>query len=569
MKFKETTEEICKKLLSDNSINDYFYTLTYKRHLDDLKRLDKSKYRFNEKLATKYILVIESLKHIKGDKANQFFDLEYWQIAMLKILAGWETKNSKGEWVRRFNSSYIFIARKNGKSIIASGFAIADMILRPEQGGEIKICATKKEQAQIVYNDILGQLKTSDDFKRLYHSARGVITYKPLDTTISTLGNESTAIKEDGFNASIGIVDEYSAHGTRALYDIIESSMGSKKNPIMFAITTAGFYLGSPSVAEYEHCKKILLGQIEDENYFAFLSAPMNVKGKYYKKFTDESILASNPNIDVSVSRDFLFNQRESVKKNPEKMVSYLTKHENRFVAQSEIFIPIEDWKDCAVDKDPDLSDSEIKVIGLDLSRVDDFTAVSIMYKLKENDYYLKSHFFVPENKLLQRERQLRVNLTAWKESGYITATKGDVIDYDFVYAFLEKELTLNEEKESYNMDIELRYDPYSAKALISKIENELGFDEAHATRQGFLTLSAPTKLLLDLVKSRYLTHDNNPCMNWMVSNVVVKLDPSGNIKPDKTDPNRKIDGVASAVNCLDGMIEKIGEEEEEEVVWI
>lgn len=567
MKIK-TIEELCILLINDKKINNFFYILTFERHIRDLKELDKEQFRFDEKKAQRYIKITETLTHFKGPLSGKYLKLENWQKAVLGILSGWEELDTEGDWVRRFPMNYIFIARKNGKSIWASGFVTADNIVRPEEGGEVKLAATKKEQAQVVYNGILKQMNRNRELKKNIKIAKGIITYLPTDTTISTLGNESTAEKEDGFNASIGIVDEYSAHGTRALFDIIESSMGARKQPVMFVITTAGFNLGSPSVSEYDHSVDILKGVVKDENYFCFIAAPMNREGIFYEKFSNEALEAANPNIDISVKRNFLYRQRDKAQTNADGLNSYLTKHENRFVASSEVFISLETWKKNAMEEeDIDFSNITDKIIGIDLSITDDMTAIVELFKIDDDEYYLKTMFFIPKENVSERDKTLKIPLEKWIAQGHIKTTEGDFIDYDVLYNYIVDRIEEDLDGLSYN--IELRYDPYKAKQLVTRLNNELGFDDTIITRQGFLTLSAPTKLLLDLTKSGKLKHNNNPVMNWMISNFTILIDEAGNIKPNKKERNKKIDGVAATINSIDGIIEKIGEEESSGIIWV
>ncbi len=560
-----TTLAKCKALLKDRHHKKFFYSLTFKRHVEDVvKYKNGDKFRFNEELGKAYVTIIEELKHLKGEWANKLFILEDWQKAIVEILYGWEEKNSNGVWVRRFHISNIFMGRKNGKSIFASGGAIADTILRPSDGGEVKMSATKREQSKIVWDDIFGQMKKHPVLSKQIHSARDVLTYKPNNTTFTTLGNESTAVKEDGFNASYAVVDEVSSMNTRALIDIIESSMGSREQPHIMMIGTAGFNLGSPGYSEYEYSRNILLGNYDNPNYFAFICSPHDSKGKEFKKFSDNALYGANPNIGVSVKLDFLQAQRKSARQDSTKLVSYLTKHENRYVSQSAIFIDLDDWKRNTVTEEPDLTKATDKIIGLDLSINDDFTAKSCVYKFDDDSYYLKTHFYIPKDTVMTRERQVAAPLGSWVEDGYITATPGDFIDTDYIYNDLVKDI----EDPEADFNIELNYDPFRAKQLISRVENEIGF-ECSATRQGYLTLSPATKLLLDLTKAGKLKHDGNPVMNWMISNLSVLFDPAGNMKPDKTFRDRKIDGVASTINCLVSLIEKIGEEEQSEIIWV
>ncbi len=140
-----------------------------------------------------------------------------------------------------------------------------------------------------------------------------------------------------------------------------------------------------------------------------------------------------------------------------------------------------------------------------------------------------------------EREKTLKVPLLAWVNKGYITATPGSAIDYDYIYKDIE---------ESIDNCESILYDPYKAKHLAKRIEDK-GFENSTPLRQGFLSISSPTKFFKDLVKEGNLVHDNNPVTNWMVSNLIVDTDASGNIKPDKKDGNRKIDGPAAIINAL------------------
>ena len=69
--------------------------------------------------------------------------------------------------------------------------------------------------------------------------------------------------------------------------------------------------------------------------------------------------------------------------------------------------------------------------------------------------------------------------------------------------------------------------------------------------RQGFMSLSEPTKEFERLVVSGKLCHGSNPCLAWQANNVTVKHDPAGNIKPDKGQQTHKIDGIAASIIAL------------------
>jgi phage terminase large subunit-like protein len=514
-----------------------------------LKRFKNSKeYRFNEKMAKAYIFIMSQMKHYKGEYAGQLFKMEEWQVKAISILVGWEKKDSKGRWVRRFSTALFFLARKNGKTFIASALAIADSIIRGEEGGEVVCIATKRDQAKIAWQGIDNMLYANKDTAKYTKTAYNTTVFTKNNTTVKTLGRDSKT--EDGANYSFILVDEYHSHPDASLFEVAKSSSGARVQPLNLIITTAGFNMASPLISEYDHAKSILDGTIEDDNYFAFVAEPHPDADP----FSEEAWLSANPNLGVSVSVDFMKKEAEAAKTRPDLMTNYLTKHLNKFVSQSEAFINLDDWKKANKEK-PDLSEAIYKIIGIDLSIRDDFTARAVLYVLPDNKYYLDTHFYIPRENIQQREREIRAPLQTWEREGYVTATVGNVIDFDYIYKDIIEDIET--EAESYIM-----YDPYQAKALIHKIENDNGFSDCEVVRQGFLSLSAPTKYALDIIKRGDLIHSNNPIMNWMVSNVAVITDPAGNIKPDKTEPNRKIDGFAAFVNTLYKAIELIDEGE-------
>ncbi len=511
-----------------------YYEKTFERHkqdLEDVKSGKKKNLRFNKKLGLAYVSIIEQLKHYKGEFAGQKIKLEDWQKKLVAILFGWQKLNSKCEWVRRFNTAFIFIPRKNGKTILASGIAIADAILSGEYGGEIVIFATKREQAKLCWVGCEKMIESHPDLKKESKIAYSTILIKPTDTTIKPLGRDSKT--EDGLSVSLGIADEYHAHPDNSLWEVIESSQGARKQPLMIAITTAGFYIESPAYAMYEYAKKVLDGVIEDDNFFAFIAEA----DKDDDPFSEETWIKANPNYDVSFNKDYMQKQALSAKNRPELRNNFLVKHLNIWTTSAEEFISFAEWKACK----GEIAEDGRKVAGIDLSVTDDFSSLVVTI-YKDGKYYIKPKFYIPEDGVKEREKELRVPLFMWVKEGFVIATPGNSINYDYILADIEKELSEFEA---------LCYDPYRAKIIINRLENEFGYEDSIPIRQGYLTLSSPTGFLRSLIREKKLVHNDNPVMNWMISNVAIKRDEAGNIKPDKSNPRKKIDGVAALINTL------------------
>jgi len=544
----------------------------HKRDLVDVKSGKKQNLRFNRELGLKYVYLLETFKHYKGVKAGEYFSLEDWQKRSIAIWAGWEKKNSNGIWVRRFGRSFWFIPKKNGKTLLASGLAVVDSILRGEEGAEIYSFATKRDQAMLAWNGFKEMLEKHPIFKSGTNVSYSTINLKnnnkiekELGKKIKSsffkpLGRDSTTI--DGINTYFGVADERHAHPDNSVYDNVESSMASRLQPHLMSITTAGFNVYSPCYEDYLHAKKVLDGVIEDDDLFVFIAeAPKKPEGEEYKDwyFREDVIKAANPNFGVSVQKDFILKEAKRAQTEPKKLNSYLVKHLNVWTSAAESFFSLDDWISCKGEVN---ADGEF-VGGLDLSINDDFTSFIKLYR-KNGIYYIKPFFYVPKEGVQEREKVLKVPLVSWINQGYITATPGKTTNYIYIYNEIEKDID--------NMKM-LGYDIYKAKKLIKLIAEPIdtdiilefgedldlnnieryknSYENCIPITQGYRTLSEPTIWLKQLIKDKKIVHDGNPVLTWMISNCSVQTNPQGNVMLDKSDKYRKIDGVAATVNAL------------------
>ena len=348
-----------------------------------------------------------------------------------------------------------------------------------------------------------------------------------------------------------------------SLFDVVKSSMGARKQPFVLIISTAGFNLMSPLVSELEHGRDILNNNIIDDGYFAFICEPKPDADP----FSIEALRASNPNMGVSISEEYLLQEAETAKTRPDKLVPYLTKHLNIFTNQSEIFLPIDDWKKCSsTENDPiDISDAIYASIGTDLSVSDDWTAVATTFLFADNTLYTKVKLFIPDHNMRIRAKELKVPLEAWVKEGHVTVTHGNTINQGEIYNYIVSQIELCNEM---NIDVTHGYDPYKAKWIVAHLENEASFENNESIPQGFRTMTEPLNMLLSSVKGYNIIHEHNPALNWMASNLAIQFDSYGNMKPDKTERNRKIDGIASILNTICVLIPHMQEEVSESTVY-
>ncbi|MBR2219146.1 MAG: terminase large subunit [Alistipes sp.] len=507
-----------------------YVRLAVERYYADLDRaLDKGWY-FDKKAAMRAIRFIEKLKHTKGEWAGQRFRLEPWQQFVLWNIFGW--KNADG--TRRFRYAYIEIARKNGKTALSAGIGLYMLFADGESRPEVYSAATVKDQAKICFSDAVEIVKATD-LKNYLTPYRNSIVYELKGGTMKPLSSDYGT--HDGLNPSCGIIDEFHAHKDSGMFDVIKSAFGARRQPLMFIITTAGFDKSGVCYAYRENVIKVLRGVNEDDSLFGIIYT-LDDKSEW----DDPTMwIKANPNLGVSLSADYLADQVKDAKNRPEAVRNVMTKNVDLWVDAERTWILDDVWQKCIGTTDP----ADLKGCAcwgrLDLSNVSDITAYVLLFH--ENDrFQLLPHFWIPEEKMLEKVRKENINYDKWAAEGYVTVTPGNVIDYDFVKADILRIVA----------DYDLRtsaYDRWNSSQTIIDLQNE-GM-ECNPFGQGYGSMSAPTKEFEKLVLTGKIEHFGNPVLRWMLASTLVKTDPAGNIKPDKEKSTQKIDGIVASIMAL------------------
>ena len=507
-----------------------YVRLAVERYYADFDRaLDRGQY-FDKKAAMRAIRFIEKLKHTKGEWAGQRFRLESWQQFVLWNIFGW--KNADG--TRRFRYAYIEIARKNGKTALSAGIGLYMLFADGESRPEVYSAATVKDQAKICFSDAVEIVKATD-LKNYLTPYRNSIVYELKGGTMKPLSSDYGT--HDGLNPSCGIIDEFHAHKDSGMFDVIKSAFGARRQPLMFIITTAGFDKSGVCYAYRENVIKVLRGVNEDDSLFGIIYT-LDDKSEW----DDPTMwIKANPNLGVSLSADYLADQVKDAKNRPEAVRNVMTKNVDLWVDAERTWILDDAWQKCIGTTAP----ADLKGCacwgGLGLSNVSDITAYVLLFH-EYDRIQLLPHFWIPEEKMLEKIRKENINYDKWVAEGYVTVTPGNVIDYDFVKADILRIVA----------DYDLRtsaYDRWNSSQTIIDLQNE-GM-ECNPFGQGYGSMSAPTKEFEKLVLTGKIEHFGNPVLRWMLASTLVKTDPAGNIKPDKEKSTQKIDGIVAAIMAL------------------
>ncbi|MED1305349.1 terminase [[Bacillus thuringiensis] serovar konkukian] len=532
--------DYCDDVLSGEVVACEKHKQSCKRFLRDIERegSEDFPYVFNEEKALRFLKWMSLFKHTKGKLAGKRIEPHSIQIFVFSNIYGWVHRNTG---LRRFKKAYWQVGRKNAKSQSLACVGSYEAMAFGENMSEVYIGATKAEQSKIVWNEIKAQMNGCEDLKGKFNIAYGKIQHSKTDSFISALSKDAGK-SGDGLNVQCGIIDEYHAHTTSEIYDVLVSGSGARSNPLMMIITTAGFNLSNPCYrVEYQYVSKILDPNIdiENEEYFVMV----NELDKDDEITNPEVWEKANPILcSYEEGRSFLKGELQSALDVPEKMRNYLTKNMNRWVDMKENgYMDMQKWKDCKETVElSDLKGMECTV-GVDLSAKIDLTSVDFEFK-KDDKYIVISHSFMPEDTLHEKRKTDKVPYDLWIQQGWITTTPGAVVDYEFIKKHIK-----NMEKENKFKIKEICADPWNATQFMQDMEAD-GYTMVEI-RQGMATLSGPTKDFREQVYQKKVIHNNNPVLNWAVSNAITKQDANENIMLDKSKTTERIDPIAAVIN--------------------
>jgi len=505
------------------------------RHLDDLAR--DWAYEFKPEKAIKAIKFIQLLPHVKGKWAakGERIKLELWQQFIVACLFGWVRKS---DGMRRYREAYLEIPRKNGKSVLAAGIGLYCLMADGEYGAEVYSGATSERQAWEVFRP--AKLMAKKTPALLEHFGIEVNASNILRTEDFSRFEPLIGKPGDGASASCAIVDEFHEHDSSDLFDTMQTGMGAREQPLMFVITTAGSNMAGPCYEKRLEAQKILNGVFEDDRFFTLIYGLD--EGDDYKD--PDSWAKANPNLGVSVSKDYLEAQVASAIRSPSKQNSVKTKHFNIWVGAKTAWINMEQWAKAG--------DGSLKienfgdcpcVIGLDLAtRIDIAAMVSLFWRDIEGQrhYYAFPRFYLPED-ALENAKNAKT-YAGWAASGHLHLMDGAEISFKEIQ---EEILSIPDTHSVY----EVAYDPWQATQIAQALREE-GVESVEY-RNTVGNMSPPMKELEAALASGRFHHPDNPAFNWMASNVVAKLDAKDNIFPRKDVEHNKIDGIVACLFAL------------------
>jgi len=557
-------DKYAEDVLSGKILACKWIKLACQKYQSDRKRTDIV---FDEKQANRAVNFIErKLRHWEGSWRGKPLLLEDWQKFVVMQIFGWQ-KNGR----RRIRSCYIQISRKNGKTSFAAAVLLYHLFADRENTPQILVGANNEDQAKICVNSSGRIIEQSPVFKDLVDEevvkisvyGRNVvgIYHHERDGAVKAMSKNPQT--QDGFNPSLGVVDEYHEAKDDALLNVIESGQGARPEPLLLVVTTAGFDKTGPCYTKLRRSSiEMLTGKTQDDSHLAFI-----YELDEEDAWDDPKVwVKSNPNLGVSVFPEYLHARLVKAKnEGATKEVDFKTKNLNMWVDAPTVWIQDEIWSKNTYGIRKEELIGMPCYGGLDLSTGIDLNAFALYFpKFREVGGRIISPvlwwFWIPKSRVKTED----FDYTQWVEDGYITVTEGvfeNVIDHKkIIYDICELPKMYNIQAIAFDQRLAYHGVVQELGTVFGTSENEEFITGLYPFTQSMANVSLSTKALEKEICNFQLEHFNNPVARWMMGNVVLKKDPVGQIMPDKSKSMFKIDGVAALVNAkaidlrMDGM---------------
>lgn len=520
--------------------------LAAKATLDDLAGEADAAFpwRFDAARAWRACAFIEALPHVKGGWAakRQRLKLEPWQVWIIASIFGWVSKETGR---RRYRRALILVPRKNGKSALSAGVGLYMLAADGEHGAEVFAGATSEKQAMEVFRPARAMaLKTPRLLDRfaLEVGAKSIVSIENGSRFEPLIGKPG-----DGASPSCAIIDEYHEHETDELVETMRTGQGAREEPLLLMISTAGDNIGGPCYQAMLDAQRVVEGNERDDALFAALYGLD--EGDDWT--TEAALRKANPNFGVSVSAEFLAQERADALANPRRQAVFQTKHLNRWVGSRAAFFNLENWRRCAnLAQSPEAFAGKRCFLALDLASKSDIASIGMVFPTP-GGHFVATRNYLPED-ALRGPNGMRYR--GWQSEKRLILTPGAMIDHDRIGDDVRAMLR--------RFDVaKIAFDPWNATALISRLMGEgapvLEF------RQTAKNFSEGMKLLAAAIDDGKIMHDGDAALAWAMGNVTAKEDPAGNVFPRKETVEAKIDPavaviMAYAVAVADGGVSSL-----------
>src|SRR3990167_1441535 len=477
------------------------------------------------------------LRHVKGPATGQSVTWTQWQIDYFSALYGLRLLGHE-EW-GRYRLAYLEVPRFNGKTTMVAGGAVKRLFGR--KGVLVIGVASDREQANIVFGDAAAMVRADrglSDAIDITDSTRRMRRIGDHGGKYIVLSSEDH--RAHGYHPDFIVFDELHTQKDPGLWDVLSTSQVGLPDALLFAITTAGDDRQSICWKVHERAATACLDREASKDVLASIYG-----AEEGDDIEDPKVWAkANPNLGVSVLESELRKQIDAAKRDPLVMRTVMRYHFNVWQQPELRPIRLEDWDACGGMVDEEALKGRDCYGGGDVAQVSDLTAFALQFPNPDGTHDVLMRFWAPEATI-----QKNYTYAEYVNRGLITPTPGNATRFDYIR---DEIIRLSDR---YHI-LKIAYDKWAAYQLAQELTDEgLKMEEM---RQGFASMSEPTKAFLKLVLDHRLRHGGNAVLRWNADNLVVIQDAPGNIKPDKSKASGKIDGIVAAIMAIGAGLEKV-----------
>ncbi|MFT8850395.1 terminase large subunit [Acetobacter orientalis] len=509
-------------------------------------------YYFDPHPGFRFFAFCRHFYHLKGDKGGTPFILAPWQIWVFSMLLGWKNKEGQYKDKRQYKATYLEVPRGSGKSAMMGLFGLFMLSMDNEWEPEVYVAATKKDQANLLFNSVVRQVefpanKKIIQFIKVRRKREYLISTKLQGGTFKSLSKDSKSF--DGMNIHCALVDEIHAHPDSEIWDVLSSGSNKRAQSLMVGITTAGTNFSNFGFQQSTYMKKLLRGDFHDDETFACVWTI----DKGDDLYTEDTWIKANPSWWTSAINHTKFaNAIERTRNWPETKAETFTKLLNIWYQSSDKWLAPEKVAAC---NDLTIPEEQFKdipcIIGVDLGWTEDMTALVNVYERIEKEaegvfrkhYYVYPRFFSPSRLVASGSKP---KYTMWEKDGLLETMPGDTIDYEVLQEMIFKEFR------SHRV-IETAFDRWNGHQMMTNIQNQFGRDSVSQINQSMGGLNDASKFFKRLVLEQRI-HFHHDILVWNCLNAVVRVGNGGLILVDKDPgaPADKIDGLKATLNALE-----------------
>ncbi|PTI85796.1 terminase large subunit [Staphylococcus simulans] len=533
-------EEYYRQIKSREIVASKRITKQYEKLIDDM--YNHPQYIYDHAKAERPIKFIETFcRHSKGELAGKPLILDLFQKAYISALFGFVDKET-GK--RRYTESFFYVARKNGKTTMLSAIALYMMIADGESGAEVYSVASKRDQANILFDQAHEMIKQSPDLSRNIRKRKSDLYFSHNFSKMQSLGKNSNSL--DGLNAHLVVIDELHSIQDRNLYEVMKQSQSARTQPLLIMITTAGTHRGTIFDDLYEYACNVVDGNFKDDNFLPIMYE-MDKKSEYKNP---ECWQKANPSLNISKRVEDLERKVARAENDANNLTGILTKDFNVRETSHNAWLTFEQINNTAIFDIKDFADW-YAIGGADLSITTDLSCATLLFVDPDTEMrYVHQMYWLPEDNLRERVDNDKIPYDKWHEQGLLRLCRGNTINYSDITDWFVEMI------EDYEITpLWIYYDNYSARYWVDEMEGH-GFKMVR-TPQGAKTLSLPMQNLGADLKKHKVNYNNHPILKWCLTNTGIETDRNGNIVPVKNQsPKRRIDGTASLLDAYVGLFD-------------